>query len=222
MGFIASLRRTAMAPATLISSAVTGFPSFVMARTIRPSRLRKSRSPLVRASMAITSLATVISNPESRSNPSCGPPRPILIFRRNLSETSITRRHFIVAGSIFSGFPFKTELSKNAAQRLCANPTAWTSPVRCKLKSSIGTTCEYPPPAAPPLMPNTGPKDGWRIQTAVFLPIRLSDIARPIVVTVFPSPSGVGVIAVTSIYLPSLLCLWRSRTDNDTFAMCSP
>ena len=37
---------------------------------------------------------------------------------------------------------------------------AWMSPVKCKLNSSIGITCEYPPPAAPPLIPNVGPCEG--------------------------------------------------------------
>ena len=37
-----------------------------------------------------------------------------------------------------------------------------------KLISSIGTTWEYPPPVAPPLIPNTGPKDG-SLKTAKLL-----------------------------------------------------
>ena len=37
-----------------------------------------------------------------------------------------------------------------AATRLLAAEIACISPVRCKLNSSIGITCEYPPPAAPP------------------------------------------------------------------------
>ena len=127
---IASLSKTAIAPATLISSAVIALPSFDIASTIRPRRLRRSFNPSARASIAITSLATVISNPLSRSNPSSGPPRPIFMFLRNLSDMSTTRRHITEFGSIFSGFPLNMELSRNAAQRLCAMPTACTSPVR--------------------------------------------------------------------------------------------
>ena len=44
-----------------------------------------------------------------------------------------------------------------AASRLLAAVIAWMSPVRWRLNSSIGTTCAYPPPAAPPLMPKVGP-----------------------------------------------------------------
>ena len=67
--------------------------------------------------------------------------------------------------------------------------------------SSIGTTCEYPPPVAPPLMPNTGPSDGSRSTTVVFLPMRLRPSVRPTDTVVLPSPGGVGVIAVTSTSL---------------------
>ena len=38
--------------------------------------------------------------------------------------------------------------------------------------------------------------------TAARLPIRFRPWVRPIVVVVLPSPSGVGVIAVTTTYLP--------------------
>ena len=34
----------------------------------------------------------------------------------------------------------------------------------------MGITCEYPPPVAPPLIPNTGPKDGSRKTAILFLP----------------------------------------------------
>ena len=47
-----------------------------------------------------------------------------------------------------------------AAKRLLADVMAWKSPVKCRLRSSIGTACAYPPPAAPPFMPKHGPSDG--------------------------------------------------------------
>ncbi|WP_424864373.1 formate--tetrahydrofolate ligase, partial [Vibrio cholerae] len=43
--------------------------------------------------------------------------------------------------------------------------------------------------------------------------------AKPIVVTVLPSPSGVGVIAVTRMNLPLGLLANRSRQCSDTLAL---
>mmetsp|Transcript_44470 Transcript_44470/g.110704 ORF Transcript_44470/g.110704 Transcript_44470/m.110704 type:complete len:250 (-) Transcript_44470:235-984(-) len=51
-------------------------------------------------------------------------------------------------------------VSMAAASRLLAIATAWRSPVRCRLNSSIGMICEYPPPAAPPFIPKVGPMLG--------------------------------------------------------------
>src|SRR2546430_3117408 len=87
-----------------------------------------------------------------------------------------------------------------AAGRLCAGVTAWKSPVRCRLSRSIGPTWLYPPPAAPPLMPNVGPIDGWRMATMARLPMWPSASPRPTVVVVLPSPRGVGVMAETTTY----------------------
>jgi len=92
-------------------------------------------------------------------------------------------------------------LSIRAESKLFAFSTAEKSPVKCKLISSIGTTCAYPPPAAPPLIPNTGPNEGSLSTTAVCFPILFKPSVRPIEVVVFPSPAGVGVKAVTRIKL---------------------
>ena len=69
--------------------------------------------------------------------------------------------------------------------------------------SSIGTTCANPPPAAPPFTPNTGPRDGSLSAMQAFLPILFRASPKPTVVVDFPSPAGVGLMAVTSISLPS-------------------
>ena len=74
----------------------------------------------------------------------------------------------------------------------------------------MGMSCEYPPPAAPPLMPNTGPSDGSRRASIVSMLMAFMLSERPTAVTVLPSPSGVGVMAVTSMILPSGLSLRRS------------
>ena len=99
-------------------------------------------------------------------------------------------------------------LSIQAEIKLCATPIACISPVKCKLISSIGTTCAYPPPAAPPFIPKTGPKDGSLIAAADNLPILFKACVSPIVTVDFPSPAGVGVIAVTKINLPLGLLLF--------------
>ena len=51
-------------------------------------------------------------------------------------------------------------------------------------------------------MPNVGPMDGCRMATIAFLPSWPNACPRPIVVVVLPSPSGVGVMAETTTYLP--------------------
>ena len=118
---------------------------------------------------------------------------------------STALRHVIRRGSMFSSLPCWMWLSSIAASRLLAAPIAWKSPVKCRLMSSIGTICAYPPPAAPPLTPKTGPREGSLIAIIEFLPSLRRASARPTVVVVFPSPAGVGFIAVTRTSLPCLL-----------------
>ena len=87
--------------------------------------------------------------------------------------------------------------------RLFAIPIACISPVKWRFMSSMGTTCAYPPPAAPPLTPKTGPSEGSLSAAITFISFALSASVRPTVVVVLPSPAGVGDMAVTSTSLPS-------------------
>ena len=96
-------------------------------------------------------------------------------------------------------------LSMRAANKLLAFSTALKSPVKWRLISSMGITCAYPPPAAPPLIPNTGPKEGSLNTGIAFFPILFKPSARPTDVVVFPSPAGVGLMAVTRMSLPVLI-----------------
>ena len=172
--------------------------------------------------MAMISLAEVMSKPVSRGVPFLSPPMATCTVRSARSFMSNTRRQVMRAGSNFGSLPWKMCASRNAAQRLWALVTAWKSPVRWRFISSGGTTWLYPPPAAPPLMPNTGPIDGWRITHTVRLPMRLRAWLMPTVCTVLPSPSGVGEMAVTTTYLPGLRvagCLSRS---SFTLALALP
>ncbi len=228
LGISASLIKTAIDPATPRSSAVMGRPLVSVPMTMRPRRSRRSLMLVARAKIAMISLATVMSNPVWRGAPFFGPPSPAMICRRATSDTSTTRFQRMEKGSMLSRLRLiaASDLSPSsrscimrasmaAARRLWATPTAWMSPVRCRLKSSMGTICEYPPPAAPPLMPKVGPIEGWRMQVNTFLPSSPpSAWLNPTVVVVLPSPRGVGVMAVTSMYLALGLSLRRSRTSR--------
>ena len=104
----------------------------------------------------------------------------------------------------------------SAASRLCAEVMAWKSPWKCRLIFSAGSTCDRPPPAAPPFMPKTGPSEGSREERIARLPMRSSPWTRPMEVTVFPSPETVGVVAVTRMSLP-----WRSKRGSSRRARLS-
>ncbi len=171
---------------------------------ILPRRSLRSDNEDARQSTAIISLATVMSKPSSLGVPFVLPPSPSTMKRSCLSFISTHLFHVILRGSIPKALPCWMWLSSIAASKLFAAPIAWKSPVKCRLISSMGTTWAYPPPAAPPFMPNTGPKEGSRRATTTSLPMRFSPSASPMVVVVLPSPAGVGVMAVTSTSLPLL------------------
>ena len=132
---------------------------------------------------------------------------------------STQRRQLTLSGSMPSLFPCSRCASSSAASRLLAAPIAWMSPVKWRFMSSMGTTCAYPPPAAPPLIPKTGPREASRRQSTGFLPMCPSPCVSETDVVVLPSPALVGVIAVTSISLPSGRSARRSRTERETFAL---
>ena len=172
--------------------------------------------------IAITSEAAVILNPSCLGTPFDVPPRPIVISRKALSFISITRFQRIVRGSIFKLLALLWMLlSIKAAKKLFAFSTALKSPVKCKLISSIGTTCEYPPPAAPPFIPKTGPKEGSLKTTVACFPILFNPSVKPIETVVFPSPAGVGVKAVTNTKL-FFSTFSSSIKDKGSFALNFP
>ena len=96
-------------------------------------------------------------------------------------------------------------------QRLLAFSTASKSPVRPSERGVSGMTWARPPPAAPPLMLKVGPPEGWRSVPQQRLPRRPRPSSRPTVVVVLPSPSGVGVMAVTSMYFARCFPPVRAR-----------
>src|SRR5208337_2593552 len=96
---------------------------------------------------------------------------------------------------------------------------ALMSPVSPKEKGVNGMHCASPPPAADPFIFIVGPPDGCRIAAQTFLPRLPRPSTSPMLHVDLPSPSGVGVIAVTSMYLPSGLPARRLRTlAKSTFA----
>ena len=86
--------------------------------------------------------------------------------------------------------------------KLWALVMASMSPVNPRVNSVMGMRRAFPPPAAVPLMLKVGPAEGCRIHPPTFTPRLARPSIRPNVVVVFPSPSGVGVMAVISMYLP--------------------
>ena len=71
-------------------------------------------------------------------------------------------------------------------------------------------------------MPNTGPIEGSRITQVALFPIRFSACVKPIVVTVFPSPNGVGLTLVTKISEPCGLSNRAFRAGQVIFAFAFP
>ena len=88
--------------------------------------------------------------------------------------------------------------------------------------SSIGTTCVSPPPAAPPLIPNTGPSDGSRRHSTGRLPMWPSPWVRDTDVVVLPSPALVGVMAETQTTLALGASFSRSITPRSILALYLP
>ena len=170
----------------------------------------------------MTSDAAVMSKPVSRGNPFVAPPRPDTMLRSPRSFMSSARRQPIVCTSMSSSLPCITWASMNAASRLFAAVIACRSPVKWRFRSSIGTTCACPAPAAPPLTPKTGPSEAWRRHSATDSPILPKPCVSETEVVVLPSPALVGVTAVTQMILPSGRSARRSSTLRSILALYLP
>ena len=92
-------------PAIPSSPIVTGSFSRFVPTTVRASRAFKSPSDSARQSVAMTSLAAVISKPVSDGTPSLLPPRPETIFRKARSFMSRQRFQVTLRGSIPRALP---------------------------------------------------------------------------------------------------------------------
>ena len=193
---------------------------------MRPSRRSRSARSSARQRIAITSEAAVISKRASRSVPRGdwppSSPRPMRTRRRLRSLRSSTRGQVTRAGSMPSALPQWRWLSSSAASRLWAAVTAWRSPLKWRLMASMGTTWAWPPPAAPPFMPKTGPSEGSRRQAMADTPSRERASTSPTQVVVLPSPAGVGVIAETSTSRPRGRPRSRSSSPRESLARWWP
>ena len=203
LGLTASLSSTANAPDTPKPAARTGFPSLPVPMMIRSSRALRSSIPSARQKIAMISDAAVITKPSCRGTPPVRPPRPTMTLRSARSFMSMARGQVICVGSMPSEFGRYRWLSRTAESRACAELIAWKSPVKWRLISSMGTTWLWPPPAAPPLMPKTGPRLGSRRQSTGLRFRRFIASARPTETVDFPSPAAVGLMPVTSTRRPS-------------------
>src|SRR6266516_3144367 len=175
-----------------------------------------------RASTAMASEAAVMSKPVCLGTPSAAAPRPTTMLRSARSLTSSTRFQVMLCWSMPSLLPWCRWLSSIAESMLCAAVTACMSPVRCRFSVSNGTTWLYPPPAAPPLIPNVGPIEACLSAIVARLPMCRIAWPRPTVVVVLPSPSGVGVIAVSTMYFALGSSSSSSIADSLIFTTCSP
>ena len=140
-GRMASFNSAAIAPTACRSFAVTGFPSRSYATMILPRRSLRSSRSVARQRIAMISEATVITKWSSLTKPSVLLPSPTTTFRRTRSFISRHRFQTIWRVSIRSALPCWIWLSRSAASRLFAEVMAWKSPVKCRFRSSIGTTC---------------------------------------------------------------------------------
>ena len=90
----------------------------------------------------MTSLAGMMTHRSSRTTPLAVPPRPITAWRSARSFMSMVRGQVIRRVSMLSGLPCCRWLSSIADSSACALAIAWKSPVKCRLMSAIGMTCE--------------------------------------------------------------------------------
>ncbi len=168
----------------------------------------------------MTSLAAVMSNPDSRGTPSAGPPRPMTMFRRARSFMSSARFQRTRRGSSSGVAEVEAVVDRRGEQVVGGGDRVEVAGELEVDRVRPGTTAA-PPPVAPPLRPKTGPIDGCRSARHARLPIRARPWARPIEVVVFPSPAGVGVIAETRISLPGGRS-GRRRASRRTLALSRP
>ena len=112
----------------------------------------------------------------------------------------------------FSLFPAKPAYSCRRKYLLC-RWSAWRIPPAASNRRGSSPSHRNVPKYrrawdCPPLIPKTGPNEGSLKAKTDFFPILFNASESPIEIVVFPSPNGVGLIAVTNTSFPSLLFLF--------------
>ena len=141
LGLIASFKSRVRAPWALRSLARTGLLSAVSPTTMRARRCSRSSSEVASAMIAMISEPGMMTNRSSRVGPAFRPPSPTTTLRRARSFMSMVRGQVMRRVSRPRPLPWWRWASSIAERRLCALAMAWKSPVKCRLMSSIGTTC---------------------------------------------------------------------------------
>jgi hypothetical protein len=143
------------------------------------------------------------------------------VDRRARSFMSTARLHTTLRGSMRSVLDRKRWLSSMAARSALAGGDGVEVPGEVEVDLVHGDHLGVPPPAAPPLIPNTGPRLGSRRQSTGFRFRSVRASASPTEMVDFPSPAGVGLIPVTSTSFPGDPD--RARiTSRGTFALVWP
>src|SRR5881628_2766822 len=142
LGLIASFRSRVIAPCAFRSLPRTGRLSCVSPTMMRASRCSRSSSPVASAMIAMISEPGMMTKRSSRAGPAFRPPSPTMTLRSARSFMSIVRGQVMRRVSSPSALPWWRCASSIADSRLCALAMAWKSPVKWRLMSSIGITCE--------------------------------------------------------------------------------
>ena len=136
-------------PVTRVSPASAGPCPMVMRRRWRSHVSTTRCHVMVAGSMfSRTNLdrsSAVMASGSAAVMPSLAARRFMTGLKNRLPSLSAGNRRANMTSSVMF-FSWNMRVSMAAASRLLAAVMAWMSPVRCRLNSSMGMTCAYPPP----------------------------------------------------------------------------
>jgi len=115
----------------------------------------------------------------SRGIPFSLPPRPMITRRMVRSLMSTTRGQLIEKGSIRGRSRGGGGCRRKAEARLCAAPIRVDVAVRWRVEVLHRDDLAVAAARGPPLIPKTGPSDGWRMATDAFPPDPVEALRQP-------------------------------------------